>query len=195
MSRRAMCAPVPAPRTAGAPDRDGMAGTGAAGAAARAPRLRRGLRGRWGPHPRRDGSGVAVAATPVPPGSQGPLDPRPLRNGRDRSGRVRRARTPPAPVSPGPSPAPGWPGTQRQRRPRREEEAVAGSRPRGERSTMPPIGRSISLLGQIRRLASLRATWPDPLARFWYVNRIRRYSLCPGKHATMGYVPEKVVHV
>jgi hypothetical protein len=170
-----MCAPVPAPRTAGAPDRDGMAGTGAA---ARAPRLRRGLRGRWGPHLRWDGSGVAVAA-----GVAGAAGPRPLRNGR-----VRRARTPPTPVSPGPSLAPGWPGTQRQRRPRREE-AVAGSRPRagsrgfatfrvgsltGERSTVPPIGRSILLLGQIRRLAGLPAMWPDPLARFWCVNRIWR---------------------
>jgi hypothetical protein len=91
-------------------------------------------------------------------------------------------------LSPGPSPAPGWPGTQRQQRPRREE-AVAGSRPRagsrgfatfrvgsltGERSTVPPIGRSILLLGQIRRLAGLQAMWPDPLARFWCVNRIWR---------------------
>ena len=60
---------------------EGKEGSGEA--AAPAPCLRRGRRGRWGPHPRRDGSGVAGAVTAAPPAAPGSL---------------------------GPPPAPGWPG-------------------------------------------------------------------------------------
>ncbi|XP_066384566.1 uncharacterized protein [Miscanthus floridulus] len=127
-----MCVPVPA--TLAAPGSQGplvplpatgWPGRSGQGRRARTPPAPESSR-QLGPHPRRDGTGVAGAHHAITAGRAGvagAAGPPPAPGWR-RPERVRRARTPLAPGPLGPSPAPGWPGRQCSRR---EEGAVRES--------------------------------------------------------------------